>query len=423
MRISRGIILGVLLGIFLLPGCARREKAGADLPRIPVFLNSSLTNEMSDIRELKPLDDSILAFLDKWRINGVSLAITRGDSLVYAKGYGWADVEKKTEMRPDMTLRVASVSKLITAVGIMTLQEKGMLSLDDKVFGKGGILTQFNGCYTDRRYEQITVRHLLRHEGGFTCKVYDPLFYTVKLMKRYGFDRTPTGDQIIRIELGRPLEFTPGTESEYSNLGYLLLVRIIEKVTGEDYETWMQRNVLRPAGCFDMHLGRNWYADRLPSEPHYYPYKGDKPADSIAGDGEKVSRPYGGNDIETLSGAGAWVASTPELARLVASIDGGGPVQDILSRMSVDEMTAEVDSLTFPMGWINSDEHGVWWRTGTLSGTSALIQHFPDGECWIMVTNTSSNKGSRFTREIAALFEKSREEFSPLLPKRDLFHY
>ena len=91
--------------------------------------------------------------------------------------------------------------------------------------------------------------------------------------------------------------------------------------------------------------------------------------------------------------------------------------------MSVDEMTAEVDSLTFPMGWINSDEHGVWWRTGTLSGTSALIQHFPDGECWIMVTNTSSNKGSRFTKEIAALFEKSREEFSPLLPKRDLFHY
>jgi hypothetical protein len=85
-------------------------------------------------------------------------------------------------------------------------------------------------------------------------------------------------------------------------------------------------------------------------------------------------------------------------------------------------MTAPTDSVTYALGWIDTKETGEWTRTGTLSGTSALIKYYPDGECWVMITNTSTYRAARFTNDIAALFAKSREEFSPLLPKRNLFY-
>ena len=103
-------------------------------------LNKDVTNEMSQIPELEALDKRIEKYLRRWDIRGASLAITRNDSLVYAKGYGWADQEKEIQMEPGHIMRVASVSKLITAVGIMVLQDQGKMTIKDKVFGPEGIL-------------------------------------------------------------------------------------------------------------------------------------------------------------------------------------------------------------------------------------------------------------------------------------------
>ena len=88
-------------------------------------LNLTIANEMSQIPELEGLDKKIEKYIWKWHIKGASLAITRNDSLVYAKGYGWADQENEIHMAPGHIMRVASVSKLITAAGIMVLQEIG----------------------------------------------------------------------------------------------------------------------------------------------------------------------------------------------------------------------------------------------------------------------------------------------------------
>ena len=100
--------------------------AAAQAP-VEKYLNETLENSDSAIDELKPLDERIDSFLRVWSIRGATLAVTRNDSLVYAKGYGWADKEKGERMRPGHTLRLASVSKLITAIGIMVLQEEGKL--------------------------------------------------------------------------------------------------------------------------------------------------------------------------------------------------------------------------------------------------------------------------------------------------------
>ena len=377
--------------------------------------NDRITNDLS---RLPAMDAVVDSFMNVWSLRGVSLSVMKNDSLVYARGYGRADNARP--MTPGTLLRMASVSKLLTAVGIMKLQERGKLVLDTPVFGPFGILDGYDKYISDDNYYLITVEHLLRHQAGFTQKGGDPMFSTPAMMRAIGTSKAPTADQLTRYLLRRPLAYLPGTTQEYSNFGYLLLSMIIEKVTGEPYETWMQREVLSPAGCTDFHIGGNFYEDRFPGETRYFMHQEAKSISSFDGRGQ-VERCYGGNDIKGLSGAGAWIGSTPELARLVASIDGISSIPDQISPFSVYQMTARLSDEIYSLGWVDCTVDGEWTRTGSFSGTSALVKTFPDGETWILITNTSTWMGSRFSRETGALCRNLRGRFSEQLPQRDLF--
>lgn len=421
MKHRRNRLLPALAAV-LIAACALiasgqfRERPGG---RVPVDLNKTLTNELSDTSVLHGLDKKILEYMKEWNLKGASLCIMRNDSLVYAKGYGLADTD--VPMRPGTLLRVASVSKLITAAGIMLLQERDSLSLDDCIFAPGGVLERFSDDIRDNRIYDITIRHLLMHEAGFTARAGDPMFNTRDLMKIHKWDTPPDSETLAHAILKRKLYFDPGTASEYSNFGYLLLSMVIEGITGESYETWIQENVLKAAHCDDMHLANNFYKDKYPGETRYYVQSNDKPVGRYDNSDVQVTRCYGGNDIRALKGAGAWVTSVPELARFVASIDGRDEVPDILSRESIEAMTFTTDSVTYGLGWNDISEEGVWTRTGTFSGTSALIKNYPDGECWIMVTNTSTWRGPHFTKWTSSLFRRLREQYSAVLPARDFF--
>ncbi len=384
-------------------------------------LNSRLTNEYCKADTLRKMESSMEAFLRKWDIKGATLAVMRGDSLVYAHGFGYAD--DGVPMEPGNLMRVASVSKLFTAAGIMKLAEQGRLSLTDTLFVPGGLLSGYAPLIKDSNWRLITVERLLMHEAGFVVGgAGDPLFSTRAIMKRCGLDHAPTTDEIIRSQLSRRLGYRPGTASRYSNFGYLLLTAVIEEVTGEDYETWMQDNVLGPAGCSDMHLAKNYYEERYPGECRYHSHAGDDMVPCFEDDSVLVERCYGGSDITALKGAGGWVCSVPELLLFVASIDGRPEAPDILTAGSVERMTAPTDEVTYGLGWNDCSPEGVWTRSGTLSGTSALVKYYPDGECWALVTNTGTYRGPHFTKYISTQFRRMRELYSPLLPERDLFH-
>ncbi len=398
------------------------ESATSEVPA-RVMLNDTLTNAMSDSDTLSGMDRTIDKYLAQWGIHGASLAIMRNDSLVYAKGYGWADEEKGIKMGPGNILRMASVSKLITAAGIMLLQEKGKLSLDDTVFGQSGILN--DSIYTksikySKMYD-ITVEQLLRHQGGFSNSRGDPMFSTRDIIRQFGLEGAPDHETLVKCILKRPLGFKPGESQRYSNFGYLLLSMIIEKVSGCDYESFIKDNILTPAGCYDMHLAGNYYEDKRANEVKYYMHAGSELVEEYNLSGKMVERCYGGNDIHALSGAGAWCGSPAELCRFVASIDGKNEVQDILTKESIRQMTEYFDPQTYSLGWNDTKPNGEWTRTGTLSGTSALIKYFPDGECWIMITNTSTWRGPGFTRYTEQLFRKCRERYGSLIPHRNLF--
>ena len=387
-------------------------------------INDTLSNRMSEYEALKGMDRLFEDYLKRWDLKGMSVAVMRNDSLVFAKGYGWADEERGERMGPGNILRMASVSKLITAAGIMKLQEQGRLSLQDTVVGESGILcdSAFTAAIGRKRnYMQITVEDLLRHKGGFTCAYGDPMFTTRDIIRQFGLEGAPDKETLVRCVLKRPLGFAPGEWQKYSNFGYLLLSMIIEKVSGTDYESYVQRNILRPAGCMDMHMAGNHYEDRYPNEVRYYMHAGSELCPEFDMSGRLVEKCYGGNDITGLSGAGAWCGSPAELCRFVAAIDGKPQIPDVLSKESVDAMTEYFDPQTFSLGWNDTKPNGEWTRTGTFSGTSALVKCFPDGECWIMITNTSTWRGPGLARYNEALFRKCRERYSSALPSKDLF--
>ncbi len=391
----------------------------AEILKPRIYLNDTLSNAMSTFPETEGIDSKILSYMKKWELKGASLAIMRNDSLLYAKGYGKAD--EGVEMEPSHILRMASVSKLITAAGIMVLQDRDSLSIRDTVFGPRGILNDslFNSVIRDKNYHKITVEHLLRHQGGFYR---DPLFSSREVMQQLRLDHPPVKEDFYRLVLRNRLSFMPGEWERYSNFGYLLLSEIIEKVSGKPYEQFIREEVLRPAGCFDMHIGGSYYSDKRENEVRYYAHEGEgKIIEEYTGSGRMVERCYGGNNIPLLSGAGAWCGSPAEIARLVASIDGRPEVEDIISPEAAAQMTEYFDKETYSLGWNDTDPAKGWSRTGTLSGTTALVKYYPDGECWIMFTNTSTWRGPSQARYTDALFQQCRELYSDKLPKRNLF--
>ncbi len=382
--------------------------------------NQVITNEDSELELSRKFDRQIEKFIRTWELKGASFALMKDDKLLYSKGYGFANVEDSIPMDVMHVFRIASVSKLITAVGIMKLQEEGLLKLGDRVFGPEGILN--DSLYLnikDKRTRRITVENLLRHQGGFSNAFGDPMFSPVAIAQKMNVPPPADLNTMIRFVLSRRLSYTPGESTAYSNIGYGILSKVIEKVSGEAYESYIRKHILYPSGCFDMHLGKNLYEERLPNEVKYYEVDDAERIPACDGSGKLVPRSNGGNNIEGLYGAGGWVASPSELLRFLAAIDKNSGISDILTPASIDEMTQNL-SHTLPIGWIETNARGDWTRTGTLAGTSALMKRQANGYSWVFLTNTSSWKGARFPSYINNAIGKAMATVTEW-PDRDLF--
>ena len=129
----------------------------------------------------------------------------------------------------------------------MQLAEKGKLQLDDKVLGRLK-LTAYAGpkAMPDERWKDITIRHCLQHTGGWDRgKSGDPIGKRPVIARAFDITTPVAPEFIVRYMMGQPLDFDPGTKYSYSNLGYLVLGRIIEAVTGEKYERTSRKKCCR----------------------------------------------------------------------------------------------------------------------------------------------------------------------------------
>lgn len=387
---------------------------------VPIAINHLLSNELSNMPSTAKLDAQIENFMRQWEIKGASLAIMKDEKLIYAKGYGWADLEQNVKTEVRHVFRIASLSKLITAVAIMKLKEEGKLSLNDKIFDTGGHLNRYLFSeFSDKRVKNITIEQLLRHKGGFSNRRGDPMFSLSDIAKKLNLNRAVTEDELIEYILTQKLGFAPGTGTRYSNVGYFLLSKVIEAVTGQSYESYVKDSILTPNGIFDMHLAHNFYEDKYLNEVKYYEPSNEEAIAAFDCSDRLLPRCYGGNNIEILLGAGAWVASPVELLKFVSMIDGRDQVEDILTKESIALMTYSQPA-TLPIGWAKCTSSGDWARTGTLSGSSALIKYNSNGYSWVFITNTSSWKGAAFPKSIDQFFRGAMQRVSHW-PERDLF--
>jgi len=385
-------------------------------------LNFRITNDLSQFSGSKLIEKEAAEFLQQWNLAGMTMSIVKDGKLVYAHGFGFSDVESKQPVLVGQLFRVASVSKLITAVAIMKLVEKKTISLDSKVFGPKAILKDaiFNSV-VDKRLYNITVRHLLAHAGGWSSHYGDPAFNSLVVLEKTGDTGSATVESYCRFVAGRKLHFEPGTRSSYSNMGYMFLGKVVEAVSGKKYEEFVRNDVLKPIGITDMHIGRSYLSDRRINEVKYYESQESPMIPAYDGSGRMVPKPYGGNPIELLGPAGGWIASSPELAKLMVLIDGLRSVPDIFSQSLINQMVVN-DKLKGPLGWKVVKDNGDWIRTGSMAGTSAIMKRQSNGFAWVVVINSSSWKGPRLPAYVNYMMGKIEKSISAW-PKQDLFKY
>ena len=370
---------------------------------------------------LPALDKEVQAFMKRWHIPGGSLALVKDGNLLYTQAYGKADTDIPTQ--PYHLFRIASLSKPITAMAILKLKEQGKLKLDDKVFGPKGILNTPEYAFTDQRIKNITVRHLLQHRGGWNRDTNingDPMFNAVYIAHIMRVPAPADAKTIIRYVLTKELDFSPSKQFAYSNIGYTILGRVIEQLSGLAYEQYVQENILQPAGITSMRLAHNYYNDKIEDEVKYYEEADSPPMPDIKDEQQLVPWPYGGFNIEAMDAHGGWLASAPDLAKLLAAIDGLGNKPDILSPTELAQMFKPGGhNRKYALGWM-VNRYGSAWHTGSLPGSSTIMARLPDGAAWVVLFNGRHDSSSYFS-ELDGLMWRALHRVRNL-PNEDLFN-
>lgn len=320
-------------------------------------------------KDRRHIDKTIKAFMSKHQVPGASVALMKNGKLIYAKGYGVMDKSTKDAVGPSSLFRVASVSKPITGVAIMKLSESNNGLLNQKVLGAGSILGTTYGSNNYSNWEkQIKVQHLLEHTAGgnqWNNKndggAGDPMFQQTSY----------NHSQLIGWVLdNRNPEKQPGTKYDYSNFGYSLLGRVIEKKTGTSYENYVRNKILKPCGIKNMYIAGDKKSNKRYNEVTYY-----------------GSNAYN-MKVKRMDAHGGWLGSAIDLSRFLTKTDGKNTHPDIIKKASYNTMiTPSTASNKYAKGWsINGSNE---WHAGKISGTGAIIVQAGNGWSWVFLMNST----------------------------------
>lgn len=296
------------------------------------------------------------AFLREHGIQGMSIAYGREGKIDFEAGYGFADADGTEAVTPQHRFRIASISKPITATAVMMCIEKGLLQPDTKVFGPQGILGgDYGGDVT-----AVTVDHLLTHtSGGWANDKDDPMFKNPQMKHA----------ELIAWALANQKQtHKPGAHFAYSNFGYCVLGRVLEKVLKLPYDKLITQEVLTKCGITRMQIAGNTLTERQPQEVMYVT---PKPAAA-----------YGMN-ITRMDSHGGWISTAGDLVRFASQL----PL--LLNPDSIRAMTTHGISEGYARGW-NVNRVPNWWHNGSLPGTTTIMVHTAKGFCWAGLLNGRS---------------------------------
>lgn len=360
------------------------------------------------VPELAWVDTLASVYVESQLISGGVVAIMRNGCIIYQRGFGWHDAGGEITIPENALFRIASCTKPLTAAAIRRLDAEGAfgpLGLDRFAFdlgqATGGILPATPGAtyepfpaLGDERLQNVTIRRLLEHRGGWNRDppVGDLTRRECDIADDFDVESPPGRVRTMRWILGQPLEFTPGTDQQYSNVGYLALGLIVEEVTGQSLVSYLRSHILTPdlwVPHTDLRQGRRFWWDQSFREVWYNGDGSDVCVYPIADlDGCSVvnlmPEPYGTWDHEARVGQGGLVVSAATMLRF-------------LERYHVQVFSPDIG---MPLGGLFED--GA--HNGALGGINAYAWQRTDGINVFIALNRAADPGN-YAAELANILD------------------
>ncbi|MBN2716314.1 MAG: beta-lactamase family protein [Deltaproteobacteria bacterium] len=364
---ARTLILAILAAPCCISVFFTRLLYACDDPSPP----SQSEDDSDKIRLEKKLSDYIAQQMKQTGVVGLSITLVSGEDVVYSRGFGYQDREQRIPATDQSVYRMGSLSKVLTAMAVMQLVEKGVLQLDAPVTR---YLPEFHMLSRTPGNNAITIRHLLTHHAGLPTD----------LMKGADALHPDTLETFVARLRNEYVVFKPGEAFLYSNVGYALLGRVIEVVTGETFETYMQQHVFTP-----MDMNHSGFGDA-------------NIAKHLRAQGYINGRPGTPYPVREVS-AGALAASTLDMANVIKCVfNNGAPLlhghsmTEMLTRQNTDT-PLDLD-IAMGLGWQLTNQLGRDKNAGSTAFHDGLIWHFssymlllPEHKLGVIVAANSDN--------------------------------
>ena len=329
---------------------------------------------------LAAIDRYVRGEVRRQRIPGVSIAVLRGNRVVLARGYGYANLEHRVPATDSTVYQSGSLGKQFTAALVLQLADSGLLRLDDPI---RRYLTE-----GPPRWDSVTVRHLLTHTSGIP----EYTDSAVDLRRDY------TEDELVRVAAGLPPQFAPGQRWSYSNTGYVLLGVIIRRVSGRFYGDLLRERIFIPLGMRTARVISE--ADIVPNRSDGYRLVGDT-----------VKHQEWVSPTLNTTADGSLYLTVRDIARWAAALDA----ERVLSAQARAAAWSPVrlnDGGTYPygFGWMLDPVRGrpAVGHTGAWQGFRTALVRFPDARLTVIVlANLAEARPRAIALAVAGMLEPS----------------
>jgi serine beta-lactamase-like protein LACTB len=287
---------------------------------------------------------------------GAAVLVERAGRVLLRKAYGMASLELDVPMRPDNVFRIGSISKTFTAVAILQLAERGALALDAPI---SRYLPDSPPAWAG-----ITIEHLLVHASGI------PNLEDAPDYKRFQLEAHRI-DDVIAFFRHAPLQFAPGTRTQYSSSGYIVLGKVIEVVSGMDYASYVRTHITQVLG-----MDHTGYGDEA------------RVIHGMASGYRSAAERAGFVSMSVPRGAGALISTTDDLARFCAGLQAGKLLSAAsYARMRTPFVTSQGEISRFGTGLVLGTANGktIYGHTGAIEGFAADLEYDPESKTTVIV--------------------------------------
>ncbi|GAC1611337.1 MAG: serine hydrolase domain-containing protein [Aquirhabdus sp.] len=328
-------------------------------------------SHLSLAQDVGRMDQIVQSYVEDNQFSGTVL-VARGEKILLNKGYGLANMEWSIANTPQTKFRLASVTKQFTAASILMLSERGKLKLDDKI---SAYLPD-----TPPSWGDITVFHLLTHTSGIQNFTELPEFMAIMTLPR-------KSNETLDLVRSLPLDFQPGEKFRYSNSGYVVLGALIEKISGQSYESFLEENIFKPLEMHDS--GYDSTKEVIAHRAAGYSFK----------DGHFENVGY--IDMGVPFSAGALYSTTVDLLRWERGLYNG----KLLTAESLKKMTTPYKD-DYACGLFVKKYNGSreFFHVGGINGFSTSLAYRPDDDLYIIVlSNLESSSPAILSSRLAVV--------------------